>query len=126
MSHADLITLPRLLSRLPRLLVDLPAIVKGLHIGNRSRGDYPVSLASCIESAARDNPQGVALIQGDEQLTYAEFDRWANQLAHYLRAHGLRQGDSVALMFENRFELLAGVEAGSVTAGAGRNSMSTK
>ena len=39
MSHADLITLPRLLSRLPRLLVDLPAIVKGLHIGNRSRGD---------------------------------------------------------------------------------------
>ncbi|SEB93581.1 long-chain-acyl-CoA synthetase [Pseudomonas anguilliseptica] len=111
MSHADLITLPRLLSRLPRLLVDLPAIVKGLHIGNRSRGDYPVSLASCIESAARDNPQGVALIQGDEQLSYAEFDRWANQLAHYLRAHGLRQGDSVALMFENRFELLAGVVA---------------
>ncbi|WP_394238308.1 long-chain-acyl-CoA synthetase [Pseudomonas anguilliseptica] len=111
MSHADLITLPRLLSRLPRLLVDLPAIVKGLHIGNRSRGDYPVSLASCIESAARDNPHGVALIQGDEQLTYAEFDRWANQLAHYLRAHGLRQGDSVALMFENRFELLAGVVA---------------
>jgi citronellyl-CoA synthetase len=111
MSHADLITLPRLLSRLPRLLVDLPAIVKGLHIGNRSRGDYPVSLASCIEEAARDNPHGVALIQGDEQLTYAELDRWANQLAHYLRAQGLRQGDSVALMFENRFELLAGVVA---------------
>lgn len=111
MNHADLITLPRLLSRLPRLLVDLPAIVKGLHIGNRSRGDYPVSLASCIEEAARDNPHGVALIQGDEQLAYAEFDRWANQLAHYLRAHGLRQGDSVALMFENRFELLAGVVA---------------
>ncbi|MFP6797660.1 MAG: long-chain-acyl-CoA synthetase [Pseudomonas sp.] len=111
MSHADLITLPRLLSRLPRLLVDLPAIVKGLHIGNRSRGDYPASLASCIEEAARDNPHGVALIQGDEQLTYAEFDRWANQLGHYLRAQGLRQGDSVALMFENRFELLAGVVA---------------
>jgi citronellyl-CoA synthetase len=51
------------------------------------------------------------LIQGDEQLTYAELDRWANQLAHYLRAQGLRQGDSVALMFENRFELLAGVVA---------------
>ena len=111
MSHADLITLPRLLSRLPRLLIDLPGIVKGLHIGNRSRGDYPVSLASCIEQAARDNPDGVALIQGDEQLSYAEFDRWANQLAHYLRAQGLRQGDSVALMFENRFELLAGVVA---------------
>ncbi|MDM8349363.1 long-chain-acyl-CoA synthetase [Pseudomonas sp. sp1636] len=111
MSHADLITLPRLLSRLPRLLVDLPGIVKGLYIGNRSRGDYPANLASCIEAAARDNPNGVALIQDDEQLSYAEFDSWANQLAHYLRAQGLRQGDSVALMFENRFELLAGVVA---------------
>lgn len=111
MSHADLITLPRLLSRLPRLLIDLPSIVKGLHIGNRSRGAYPVSLASCVETAARENPNGVALIQGDEQLTYAQFDRWANQLAHYLRAQGLRQGDSVALMFENRFELLASVVA---------------
>lgn len=111
MSHADLITLPRLLSRLPRLLVDLPGIVKGLHIGNRSRGAYPVSLASCIETAAHDNPNGAALIQDDEQLSYAELERWTNQLAHYLRAHGLRQGDSVALMFENRFELLAGVIA---------------
>ena len=111
MSHADLITLPRLLSRLPRLLVDLPSIVKGLHIGNRSRGAYPASLARCVETAARENPEGVALIQGDEQLSYAELDRWSNQLAHYLRAHGLCQGDSAALMFENRFELLAAVIA---------------
>jgi len=111
MSHADLITLPRLLSRLPRLLVDLPGIVKGLHIGNRSRGDYPASLASCVEKAAQDNPQGLALIQGDEQRSYAELDRWSNQLAHYLRDRGLCQGDSVALMFENRFELLACVIA---------------
>ena len=111
MSHADLVTFPRLLSRLPRLLVDLPGIVKGLHIGNRSRGAYPASLASCVEKAAQDNPQGLALIQGDEQLSYAELDRWSNQLAHYLRDRGLCQGDSVALMFENRFELLACVIA---------------
>ncbi|RMH85355.1 long-chain-acyl-CoA synthetase [Pseudomonas sp. AOB-7] len=111
MSHADLITLPRLLSRLPRLLVDLPGIVKGLHIGNRSRGAYPASLARCVETAARENPDGVALIQDDEQLSYAELERWSNQLAHYLRAHGLRQGDRAALMFENRFELLAAVIA---------------
>ncbi len=111
MSHADLVTFPRLLSRLPRLLVDLPGIVKGLHIGNRSRGAYPASLASCVEKAAQDNPQGLALIQGDEQLSYAELDHWANQLAHYLRDRGLCQGDSVALTFENRFELLACVIA---------------
>lgn len=111
MSHADLVTFPRLLSRLPRLLVDLPGIVKGLHIGNRSRGAYPASLASCVEKAAREHPHGIALIQDTEQLSYAELDRWANQLAHYLRDRGLCQGDSVALMFENRFELLACVIA---------------
>lgn len=111
MSHADLVTFPRLLSRLPRLLVDLPGIVKGLHIGNRSRGSYPASLASCVEKAAREHPHGIALIQDTEQLSYAELDRWANQLAHYLRDQGLCQGDSVALMFENRFELLACVIA---------------
>lgn len=108
MSHTDPITFPRLLSRLP---IDLPCIVKGLRIGSRSRGARPASLASCIETAARENPNGAALIQDDEQLSYAELDRWANQLAHYLRAAGLARGDSVALLFENRFELLACVIA---------------
>jgi citronellyl-CoA synthetase len=111
MHHSDLITLPRLLARLPRLLRDLPGILKGLHISNRSRGATPVSLALCVEQAARHNPNGVALIQGDEQLSYAKFNQWANRLAHYLHSQGLRQGDCVALLLENRLELLACVTA---------------
>ncbi|MGL4317966.1 MAG: long-chain-acyl-CoA synthetase [Pseudomonas sp.] len=111
MSHTDLITLPRLLTRLPRLLLDLPGIIKGLSIASRSRGERPGGLAGCVEQAARRNPQGVALIQGDEQLSYAEFDRWANRLAHRLRAGGLEQGDCAVLLMENRLELLACVTA---------------
>lgn len=111
MPHADLITLPHLLHRLPRLLLDLPGIIKGLHIASRSRGERPGGLADCVEQAARRNPNGVALIQGDEQLTYAEFDRWANRLAQRLRAGGLEQGDCAVLLMENRLELLACVTA---------------
>ncbi|MDD0844455.1 long-chain-acyl-CoA synthetase [Pseudomonas sp. Gutcm_11s] len=111
MPHADLITLPHLLHRLPRLLLNLPGIIKGLHIASRSRGERPGGLADCVEQAARRNPNGVALIQGDEQLTYAEFDRWANRLAQRLRAGGLEQGDCAVLLMENRLELLACVTA---------------
>lgn len=111
MHPSDLITLPRLLARLPRLLHDLPGILKGLHISKRSRGAHPCGLADCVEQAARDNPAGLALIQGDEQLSYAEFNQWANRLAHYLQSQGLRKGDSVVLLLENRLELLACVTA---------------
>ncbi|OYT97219.1 MAG: long-chain-acyl-CoA synthetase [Pseudomonas sp. PGPPP3] len=111
MRHVDLITLPRLLQRLPQLLLDLPGIAKGLHIASRSRGQRPGGLGWCIEQAARANANGVALIQGDKQLSYAEFNQWANRLAHYLQARGLGKGDSVVLIMENRLELLACVTA---------------
>ena len=111
MSHADLITLPRLFARLPHLLGNLPGILKGLHIGSRSRGQRPGGLGLCVEQAAARNPDGLALIQDEHQLSYAEFNQWANRLAHYLQAQGLRKGDSVALMLENRLELLACVTA---------------
>ncbi|MET1080564.1 MAG: long-chain-acyl-CoA synthetase [Pseudomonas sp.] len=111
MSPPDLITLPRLLARLPYLLSHLPAILKGLHIGNRSRGRRPGGLGHCVEQAAARNPDGLALIQGDEQLSYAAFNQWANRLVHYLHARGLRKGDTVALMLENRLEVLACVTA---------------
>lgn len=111
MSQQDLITLPRLCARLPRLLVDLPGIVKGLRISNRSRGTYATGLGSCVELAAQQNPQGLAMIQGENSLTYAAFNQWANRIAHYLDSRGLQQGDTVALFMENRLELLACVTA---------------
>jgi amino acid adenylation domain-containing protein len=40
------------------------------------------------EQAAR-TPQTVAVQVGDQRVTYRELDRRANQLAHYLRAHGV-------------------------------------
>ena len=111
MSHPAVLTLPRLLSRVPYLLAGLPGLIRGLRLASRARGTSVGGLADCVERATLSNPAGVALIQGDEQLTYAEFDQWANRLAHRLRAGGLAQGDCAVLLMDNRLELLACVTA---------------
>lgn len=111
MNHAAVLSLPRLLSRVPYLLAGLPGILRGLRLASRARGSAVGGLADCVERAARSNPQGVALIQGDEHLSYTELEQWSNRLAHRLRAGGLEQGDCAALLLENRLELLACVIA---------------
>jgi non-ribosomal peptide synthetase-like protein len=42
-------------------------------------------------------PDKIALASGDEQLTYGELERRANQLARFLRSRGVRRGDYVGL-----------------------------
>src|SRR5438045_9305934 len=51
-------------------------------------------------SAARF-PEKVALVAGEQRLTYRELDLVANRLAHALRAGGVERGDRVAIVLEN-------------------------
>ncbi|HEX5266939.1 MAG TPA: AMP-binding protein, partial [Acidimicrobiales bacterium] len=60
---------------------------------------------------AQQTPDKAAYIMGatGETVTYAELDARSNQVAHLLRARGLRRGDSVAILMENNaryFEVL--------------------
>lgn len=43
----------------------------------------------------------------NRQLNYRAFNAWANRLAWALKAEGVGHGDVVAVMLENRLELLA-------------------
>ena len=49
-------------------------------------------------------PDRVALICGDEQITYAQLEEKANRLAHYLLDHGVGPGDKVGIYCRNRIE----------------------
>jgi len=66
---------------------------------NQTAADFPRT--SCIhdlfyEQATR-TPDEVALIHGDERLTYRELDQAANRLAHFLRRHGIGTESVVAV-----------------------------
>jgi amino acid adenylation domain-containing protein len=68
------------------------------------------------QSAAR-LPDKVALVCGDQRLTYAEIDARANRLARALRACGVGRGDRVAIYLPNCVEAVIGVFA-TLKAGA--------
>ena len=54
---------------------------------NRTEGEYrrEQSLQELFEEQAARNPERVALVFEDAELSYGELNRKANQLAHYLK-----------------------------------------
>lgn len=109
MSNADVITLPKLLSRMPMVFANLPGLVKGSKMGKLSDTTKPLGLGLAIQRSTEANPNGIAIIYEDTQLTYAQFNAWANRVTDYLKSIGLKKGDTVVVDIENRPELLATV-----------------
>jgi acyl-CoA synthetase (AMP-forming)/AMP-acid ligase II len=77
-----------------------------------------LNIADLTEHAIDAVPDRVALICGDDQLTYAQLEEKANRLAHYLLDQGVRKDDKVGLYCRNRNEIvvaaLACVKAGAI------------
>ena len=59
-----------------------------------------------LTELAREHGDKPAVIMGGSgaTLSYAELDRQSNQIAHLFRARGLRPGDHIAVLMENRPE----------------------
>src|SRR5713226_5804294 len=58
--------------------------------------------------AAEQPGKAAVIMAGSGQaITFAELDAAANRLAHILHDAGLRPGDHIAFMLENRWEFLA-------------------
>ncbi|MCF3128796.1 long-chain-fatty-acid--CoA ligase [Streptomyces olivochromogenes] len=60
-----------------------------------------LNLAVLLENSARAVPDRVAVILGDQQLTYAELDAAACRVADLIRSRGIEPGDKVALSCPN-------------------------
>ncbi|RSM48732.1 non-ribosomal peptide synthetase [Amycolatopsis balhimycina DSM 5908] len=78
--------------------------------------DLPVH--ELFERQVRRSPAAVALVSGDDELTYAELNARANRVARRLRAHGVTAGAVVAVSIERDTDLVVAL-LGALKAGAG-------
>jgi 3-oxocholest-4-en-26-oate---CoA ligase len=76
-----------------------------------------LNIADLAEHAIDAVPDRVALICGDDQLTYAELEEKANRLGHYLIDQGVKKDDKVGLYCRNRIEIVIAM-LGIIKAGA--------
>lgn len=113
--HLDLITLPKMLGRLPSLISKLPKIVRGLRYATNEDTDVHTGLGFTFAKVIKSNPSGIAIKYEDLQLTYQQLDEWSNQLANYLQSLGLIKGDVIGVALENRPEMLCACLAAAKT-----------
>jgi amino acid adenylation domain-containing protein len=104
-------------SRLP-LLTESEAR-RLVHVWNDSALAFPRNLTvhKLIEQQIVATPDAIAVVFEDAQLTYAELNRRANQLAHYLRRLGVKPGSLVAVFVERGLEMIVAL-LGTMKAGA--------
>jgi non-ribosomal peptide synthetase component F len=69
-------------------------------------GDFPaISVPEVFERQAQLTPDAVALTWRDEQISFAELDRRANQMAHFLRRQGITPEVCVGVCLERSPDL---------------------
>ena len=117
MPNKDLVTFQQLAQGTLRVLPELGRVNRGLLAMALAKPERHQSVGLLIEKWARKRPHGVALMDGERQYSWQQFNSWANRIASVLRAQGVRPGDSVGILMENRAETLA-VVAGTLKLGA--------
>jgi long-chain acyl-CoA synthetase len=86
-----------------------PAMRQEAHFGDRvvtCFADRPRSVHELLEDAVRANPDGDALVCGDERLSYRALRERSSRFAAGLAARGIGPGDRVALLLGNRIEFV--------------------
>ena len=75
----------------------------------REQFEFEGGLASWFEETAARRGEAVAVVCGDEQLTYRELNEQANQLAHYLRQRGVVAEELVGVYLERSLPMVVGL-----------------
>lgn len=79
---------------------------------NDTKREYPqLCVHQLIEAQADRTPDAIAVVYGNERVSYSELDRRANQLAHFLRKFGVGPDVLVGLAMERSVELVVSLLA---------------
>lgn len=90
-----------------RAVPDAPVFFSGVR-GMISAGpEKKMSIGLLLEKQASRYPASPALKFEDKTWTYASFNGWVNRIAALFQSMGVQAGDVVAIMSENRPEMLA-------------------
>ncbi len=79
---------------------------------------YDKCVHELFEAQVERTPSAIAVVADDRQLTYAELNERANQLARFLRRFGIGPDSLVGLCVDRSLEMIVGV-LGILKAGAG-------
>jgi non-ribosomal peptide synthetase-like protein len=77
----------------------------------------PALLHELFERQAAAHPESIALVCGDDRLTYGELENHANRLAHHLRARGAGRGSCVGIWLPRSMDVYVAM-LGTLKAGA--------
>ncbi|KQX86742.1 non-ribosomal peptide synthetase [Variovorax sp. Root473] len=78
---------------------------------NARREPQPQPVHCTIAQHAKQQPDAIALLFGEEALSFAELDRRANRLAHRLVALGVKPDVRVGIVMERSVEMVVGLLA---------------
>jgi non-ribosomal peptide synthetase component F len=87
---------------------------------NATEAAYPAEkcIHELFEAQAARTPDAVAVVFGDERLSYAELNARANRLARHLIKLGVKPDDRVAICVERSLEMVVGLLATLKAGGA--------
>ncbi|WP_062054967.1 hybrid non-ribosomal peptide synthetase/type I polyketide synthase, partial [Aquimarina longa] len=73
--------------------------------------DYPLdkNVIDLFKKQAHSTPDAIAVLYGDQQLTYRQLDEKSNQLAHYLCEKGVKEDALVGICLDRSISMLVGV-----------------
>ncbi len=80
---------------------------------NNTAIDFPATnnIIELFEGRVTEMPTAIALIFGDEEMTYEELNGRANQLAHHLSDKGVKSGQLVAVCIDRSTEMIIAILA---------------
>jgi long-chain acyl-CoA synthetase len=74
-----------------------------------------MNIGTLLPRHARYRPKQLALVVGEQRLSYKDLNAYVNRLANALLAAGIRKGDKIATVLPNCLELMAAYWAGAKT-----------
>ncbi|MEA5516582.1 non-ribosomal peptide synthetase [Nodularia sp. UHCC 0506] len=105
--------LPGIIANPEQQIASLPLLTEAeanhlLWKWNTNQVDYPQDrvIHQLFENCVKQQPNAVAVVFQEQQLTYQQLNSKANQLAHYLRSLGIGENQLVGICVERSLEMI--------------------